>query len=128
MPESIYTALKEDFNIPENQLDLPLLSEVLAKVKALEEVKEKASEALFWVSTRPVKRGGLVDMVGRRIPFPEGKAYELCTIVFIDPTPTAAWAHPSWWAFVPENASKPVIIPAIYPEHPKSHVSFQLCE
>lgn len=55
------------------------------------------------VSDAPVRRNALSDAAGRRVPFPEGVAYDRCFVVLVDHMADALWAHPARWAFVPAD-------------------------
>ena len=71
------------------------------------------------VSDRPVRRGGLRDASGAVVLFPEGASYDRCFVALFDPTPTARWAHPAHFAFVPADGSAPSEVAATtLPQHP----------
>jgi len=62
------------------------------------------------VAARPVRRGALIDMSGKRVPFPEGKEYDRCYVALVDPDLDAQWAHPAYWAFVPAEGNGAAVL------------------
>lgn len=86
------------------------------------------------ISSGAVHRHGLFDMGGGQVAFPrEGDArFDHCFVALIDPAPTAMWAHPAWWAFVParggpRNEAEPDVelVPTTLPEHPRGPVRLE---
>lgn len=70
----------------------------------------EASQALVLVSEEPISR--LYNMLGQRVHFPPG--VEQCFVALVDPTPSACWAHPAWWAFVTDEI---LFQPTMYPSY-----------
>jgi hypothetical protein len=61
------------------------------------------------LSDEPVRRGRLFDAAGRRVAFPGGDAFERSYVALVDLDPTARWAHPALWAFIPaEGGDAPI--------------------
>lgn len=99
--------------------------------KAVERIKEalkvrKISYEKLYISDAPARRGALFNAAGVRVPFPEGKAYDLCYIALVDPDHKARWGHPAHWAFVPMDDSGVAIQDTNLPEHDKGPVRLEL--
>jgi hypothetical protein len=120
----IEAILKEGFGVPGTP--------AIGREEALRRVKARLeAEGLRWqrldISELPVSRNALVDMAGRRVPFPPGVAYDTCHVVLVDPDMLAQWGHPAWWAFVPSDGSGNVMLESTeLPEHALGNVRFFL--
>ena len=121
----IEAMLLNSFHLPPAQLRMPLRGEVAAAVRRHPNCP---TGAMLLVSDGIVRRDTLVDMVGQRVKFPDGPAFDRCLVVLVDPTPTAAWAHPAWWAFVPTSLEGIELRSTDLPEHPKGSVRLLLCD
>jgi hypothetical protein len=125
-PSAIEAVLTQEFGEP--------VTPTLTRAEVLERIKHLLAERAIPyqridISDVPVHRNALSDAAGRRVRFPEGRAYSRCFVALIDPDTDARWAHPAWWAFVPADGRAPVEVRETrLPEHPRGAVRLYAVE
>jgi|HubBroStandDraft_6_1064221.scaffolds.fasta_scaffold1127191_2 hypothetical protein len=77
-----------------------LRSDALERLRRLLGERKVEAGAINF-SDEPVRRGVLFDAAGKRVDFPIGPAFERAWVALVDLDPTARWAHPALWAFIP---------------------------
>jgi hypothetical protein len=114
-PAGIERVLRERFRVSPT----PTIGRDEAARRILEKARQQnvRCERLD-VSDQPVSRGSLFNAAGARVLFPEGDVFDRSYVALIDPEPTARWAHPAYWAFVPASGEGDVVLKDTdLPEH-----------